>query len=125
MGQSKKYLEVMKFDYSKQSNYKLPVKEKSKISFIEISEILYLQCDGYLTTIYKIDMSRIDVAKLLKDFEDELSKHGFLRANHCTLINTRHIHTLKICKQQKVIYIKDVEIKISRRRFYLFKELLK
>ena len=68
-GQSKKYSEVMKFDYCNQSNYKLSVKEKSKISFIEISEILYLQCDGYLTTIYKIDMSRIDVAKLLKELQ--------------------------------------------------------
>ena len=114
----------MKFDYSKQSCYKLPIKEKTEISFIAISEILYLQCDGYLTTIYLIDEQRINVAKLLKQFDEELGNYGFLRANHHTLVNTRHINTLKISKQQRVIYIKEVEIRISRRKFHLFRDLL-
>ncbi|MCL2435128.1 MAG: LytTR family transcriptional regulator DNA-binding domain-containing protein [Lentimicrobiaceae bacterium] len=114
----------MKFDYNKQRSYKLPIREKSKISFIDISEILYLQCDGYLTTIYLIDNKNIGVAKLLKQFEEELGKYGFLRANHHTLVNTQHINAIQISKQRRIIYIKEVEIQISRRKFYLFKDSL-
>jgi DNA-binding LytR/AlgR family response regulator len=115
---------MMQFDWSNQNYYKLPIKEKSKISFIDINEILYLQCDGYITTLYFVNKQSIGVAKLLKQFEEELGKYGFLRANHHTLINIRYINTLKMCNQERVIHIGDVEIKISRRKFYLFKEYL-
>ena len=115
----------MEFDFSKQNDQKLKIKEKSQISFIEMSEILYLQCEGYLTTIYLVNKTSVAIAKLLKDFEDELTQFGFLRVNHYTLINVRHINTLKICKQQRVVFINDVEIKISRRKLHLLKELLK
>jgi len=114
----------MKFNYSKQAGYKLPVKEKTKISFLNISEILYLQCDGYLTTIYLTDRESISISKLLKDFEKELGKYGFLRANHNTLVNTRYISALQLNKQGKSIYIRDVEVKISRRKYYLFQDFL-
>jgi two-component system LytT family response regulator len=114
----------MEFNYSNQTGHKLPVKEKSKISFIDIGEILYLQCDGYLTTIYLANNTTIDVAHLLKQFEEELSKYGFLRANHHTLVNIRYINTITIEKQRIIIYINKVEIEISRRKFYLFKEFL-
>ena len=124
-GQSVKYLKNMELEYSQQNDHKIRIKEKSQISFINVSEILYLQCEGYLTTIYLVDKTSIDVAKLLKQFENELAKFGFWRVNHHTLINMRHIINLKICKQRKIIYIKDIEIKISRRKFHLLKEFLR
>jgi len=115
---------MRKFDYSLQNNYKISVKEKSKISFIEINDILFLQCDGYLTTIYLIDKKNVRVSKLLKDFEEELCIYGFLRVNHNTLINTQHISNLQINKHKKTIHIKDVEIQISRRKFNFLKDFL-
>ena len=124
-GQSVKDLRNMDIEYSKQNDYKIRIKEKSQISFIDISEILYFQCEGYLTTIYLVNKTSIDVAKLLKEFEDELTKFGFLRVNHHTLINIRYINHLKICKQQRLIFINDIEIKISRRKFHLLKGILK
>ena len=123
-GQSVKHLKNMEFDFSKQNDYKITVKEKSKISFIDINDILYLQCDGYLTTIYLVDKTSIDVAKLLKQFESELAPFGFLRVNHHTLINLRYLNNLKIGKQRRVVFVKDIEITISRRKFYLLKEWL-
>ena len=115
----------MELEYNKQNDHLITIKEKSHISFIMVSEILYLQCEGYLTTIYLVNKTSIDVAKLLKQFEEELDQYGFLRVNHHTLINARQINTLRICKQQRVIFINDVEIKISRRKFHLLKEWLK
>ena len=115
----------MEFDFSQHSAHKIRIKEKSQISFIDIGEILYFQCEGYLTTIYLVNKTSINVSKLLKEFEDELTKFGFLRVNHHTLINVRYINHLKIWKQQRVIFINDIEIKISRRKFHLLKELLK
>jgi len=114
----------MQFDWSNQNYSRLPVREKSKISFIDISEILYLQCDGYLTTIYLVNKENISISKLLKHFEEELWQYGFRRANHNTLVNTQHIDAIKTSNKQWIIHIKDVEMKISRRKFYLFRTLL-
>jgi len=114
----------MKIDHSKQDYHKIAIKEKSKISFINICEILYLQCDGYLTTINLLNNKRIIVAKLLKHFEYELGEYGFIRSNHSTLINSRYISALKISKQRRIIIIKENEIHISRRKFYILKDFL-
>ena len=115
----------MVLDFSNQNDYKITVKEKSKISVIDINDILYLQCEGYLTTIYLVNNTSIDVAKLLKQFENELTDLGFLRVNHHTLINMRYINNLKIGKQRRIVYLKDIEIEISRRKYYQLKELLR
>jgi two-component system LytT family response regulator len=115
----------MELEYSQQNGQKLKIKEKSQISFIDISEILYLQCEEYLTTIYLVNKTSITTAKLLKEFEEELTKFGFLRVNHHTLVNPRHVSTLKIGNQRRVVCMNDIEIKISRRKFHLLKELLK
>jgi two-component system LytT family response regulator len=115
----------MEFEYSKQNNHIITITEKSQISFINAGEILYLQCEGYLTTIYFVNKNSIDIAKLLKYFEDELAEFGFLRVNHNTLINMRYVNHLKTSKAQRVVYIEETEITISRRKFHLLKEFLK
>jgi len=84
-----------------------------------------LQCDGYVTTIHLIDKESICISKLLKLFEIELFDFGFLRANHNTIVNPLHIREISSTLKERIIQINKSEIKISRRRAYLFKNLVK
>lgn len=113
----------MEFDYNIQTNKKLKVCERNCVRWIEIEEITHMICDGYITNIYLITGERITVSKLLKKFEEMLDKYGFEKPNRSTLVNLRYISRINYSKSSRVIFIKDIEINLSRRRASLFKML--
>ncbi len=60
----------MKTDYSCQTGQKLVIKEKGKLHQIDIKQITYITCSGYVTTIHQSNQSEdIIVCRLLKDIE--------------------------------------------------------
>ena len=111
----------MVIDFSKQIGKKLAIVEKRKTRLIDIVTITYLECDGYITTIYLINHEKIDVSKLLKQFENELTEYGFIRANHKSIVNPRFITGILATNCGKIIQINNSEIKVSRRKAFLFK----
>lgn len=115
----------MALDFSNQKEKKLSITEKRRTKFIDIDAITHLQCDGYITIIYLNNNESIAVSKLLKLFENELTEHGFLRANNNTIINTRYITGIYSKSDGKVVEINNLQIKISRRRLFLFSNLIK
>jgi two-component system LytT family response regulator len=111
----------MDLDFSKQKDKKLAIVEKRKTRLIDIDAITYLECDGYVTTIYLISHEIINVSKLLKHFENELTAYGFVRANHKTIVNPKYITAILPTICGKIIQINSSEIKVSRRKMLLFK----
>ncbi|MDL2254725.1 LytTR family transcriptional regulator DNA-binding domain-containing protein [Bacteroidales bacterium OttesenSCG-928-J16] len=111
----------MDIDYNKQIGIKISVKTKSKISYIFIEEILFITCSGNFCTITLIDKREIDIVRPLKEFEEDLKNYNFLRANHHTLVNGKHISEVKNSKGKKNIKIGNEIVHISRRKYFLFK----
>lgn len=111
----------MDLDFSKQRDKKLAIVEKKKTRLIDIDTITYLECDGYITTIYLISHETINVSKLLKHFENELTEYGFVRANHKSIVNPKYITGILSTICGKILQINDSEIKVSRRKAFLFK----
>jgi DNA-binding LytR/AlgR family response regulator len=115
----------MNLDYSIQKGKKLPIIDKTRTRLIDIEAITHLQCDSYVTTIHLINKENICISKLLKLFEIELFDLGFLRVNHNTIVNPLHIREISSTLNERIIQINNSEIKISRRKAYLFKNLVK
>lgn len=111
----------MKHDYNNQLNIRLRISEKNKSSWIEIENISYLICEGYLTRVHLICSKTFTCSMLLKQFEEILAEFGFIRANRNTLVNYRHVNCLIFKKGKRSIFVNNFEIKVSRRRAFLFK----
>lgn len=112
----------MNFDFSKQKDKKIQIHEKCKTNLIAVESVTYLECDGYVTTVYSIDNKPITISKLLKHFEKELNQFGgFVRVNRKTLVNTRHISCIRKIGVKKIIEINGCSIEISHRKSFLFK----
>ncbi len=114
---------IINSDYSYQRNKKLVLKEKNTIKQISLDRITHLTCDGYLTSVYTIDNKTITVSKLLKNFEIELIPYGFIRANHNALVNVNNIIEIQKGNKRYVVLSNKKEIKVSRRKLCLFKEI--
>ena len=114
---------IIEKNYSCQSDKKLVLKEKNTIKQIDMDKITHLMCDGYLTSVYTIDNKTITVSKLLKKFEIELSQYGFIRVNHNALVNVHNIVEFQKGYKRCIILSNKKEVKVSRRKLCLLKEV--
>ncbi|MDR1654244.1 MAG: LytTR family transcriptional regulator [Prevotellaceae bacterium] len=103
---------------------KITVKERNKISILLISDITHITCSGYLSTIHTICGKRINVAKPLKEYENELSEFDFIRINHCTLVNFQYVTAVQLGKLRTLL-VNNTSLKISRRKMQIVTKFLK
>ncbi len=107
-----------------QQSKKIALKENQNVTYVEIEAITHITCEGYLSMVNTIDNKTTTVSKLLKHFETELSSFGFIRINRATIVNSKHIVTLKRGNKRVITLANGVEVAISRRKLYLIRELL-
>ncbi len=72
--------------FTNQKDRKIKVIDKYNVHFLDIDKIGYIECRGYISIIYTDDGKKLSVAKLLKNFEEELSEFGFIRINRSHLV---------------------------------------
>jgi DNA-binding LytR/AlgR family response regulator len=112
----------MNFDFSKQKEKKLPIKEKAQTSLLRYDEILYLECTGNLVFVYHSqNESPFSYSNSLINIETELAQYGFLRINHNKLVNMYHVQNLNSNKHEIRISSSKI-LTVSRRKWQNIKE---
>lgn len=61
----------------------------------------------------------------LDGLDSELVHQGFIMANNKTLVNTQNIECFYLGNNRSILLNNGTQIKISRRKLHLFKELVK
>ncbi|MDR1113270.1 MAG: LytTR family transcriptional regulator [Bacteroidales bacterium] len=107
----------MGIDYSRQIGKKMATKGSRK-SVIKVMDIVYMESDGNLITIYLKDGTTDYDIKPLHEFESELFDFGFFRVHYHTLVNGRYITGTDA--GERVVILKGKKLKISRRRLKAF-----
>ena len=117
----------MKKDYSNQLNKKLIVKEKGRITQIDICDILYIECENNICRfVINNDNKTISTYKVLKEVEQELSEFNFFRANRNTLVNLANVRTYSKVNQKPTIeLINNKKIIISKNKLSDFFKILR
>lgn len=104
-----KFIEKQKFNYDKKSliknfiqniktnhtgNFKLAVNTTGKTYFLDTDSIIRCEADGNYTRIFISGNSEIFTARTLKEFDELLQNHGFIRVHRTHLVNKKHIRSL-------------------------------
>ena len=110
----------MAIDYSKQIGKKISTKGNKRKS-INIENIMYLQCDGDLTTIYLDNEEKVYEIKTLKEFEEELCDKAFFRINYNTIVNGKYITEMDTKINKRMVCLGKIVLKISKNRLKNFK----
>jgi len=111
----------MKTDYCCQTGQKLIIREKRKLHQVDIEQITYITCSGYIFTIHLLNQTGdIIVSRLLKYFEIELAGMRFFRANRNTLINLNNMVSYEHNGKLTIVMKDNEKIIISRRRLHAF-----
>jgi DNA-binding LytR/AlgR family response regulator len=107
----------MNFDFSKQRDKKLAIKEKMQTSLIRYDEIVYLECTSNLVFVYHTkDEAPLSYSNSLAHIEKELLKYGFMRINDNMIINMYRVQKL-ISKKHEILVSNDKNLSISRRKW--------
>ncbi|MBN1990562.1 MAG: LytTR family transcriptional regulator DNA-binding domain-containing protein [Bacteroidales bacterium] len=101
---------------------KIVVRTKTVSHVLSIKDITHLVCDCYLTTVYTKTGEHLMVAKLLKEFEQELEGCGFVRVNRNTMINVVHVTSFATGRKRTVQLSNSTSFVMSRRGMGRLKE---
>ena len=113
----------MKFEI--QTNIKTSVKQRNAIISLFIENITYINCAAELSTIHFRDNRQpIIVSKLLKEFEEELEKYGFIRVRANYLVNYICVKKLENTGKRQLTLINDEIIPVSRRKYYSIRYII-
>lgn len=100
-------------------NQKLAINTKTKLEYVNISDILYLKADGNYTTIFLKNNTKFYVAKTLKDYEDLLCypvNESFVRIHKTYIANLDHASHIERGNEFSLVLTNNTRLEISRRK---------
>lgn len=86
------------------------------LHFISISDIIRLEAEGGYTNFYLVNNEKIMVSKTLKDFEDLLDDHNFMRIHHSHIINLKKLKRYVKGNGGHVIMVDNSQVDVAARR---------
>lgn len=115
------FLENLKQTENKK--FKLALPAGSGIRMVTTSEIIHCVGINNYTQFFMTDNTHITVSRTIKEFEELLSDHGFIRTHKSHLVNTSFIVQVK--HDNMLVLNNGENIEISRRRRPEVMEVLK
>lgn len=113
-------------DFSKQRDKTIVLKEKGKARQFFIENIIYVECDGYVSTVHLNNGEEQEsFAILLKEIEKKVNGYGFFRINRNTIVNLKYFKSFVAGRKRCFETRNGIEMKISRRKWCVFKKNMK
>ncbi len=95
-------------------DFKLAISVKEGVFLFETKDIICLEGMNNYTKFYFTDQKPLLVAKTLKEYEDMLTEHKFIRIHKSFLVNRAHV---KKMDADHVLWLSnDVHVLVSRRK---------
>ncbi len=95
---------------------KISLPDGNTYQLVSIKEIVRIEAESNYSIVYFQDKTKKVVTKTLKDFEDQLSVHNFLRVHHSHLVNLDYVIGYKNQENGYIIMQGNIIIEISRRK---------
>lgn len=94
---------------------KIAVSAQDRIELIRIDDIVHCESQVNYTTLFLQDGNRYVVTKTLKEYDELLSDHSFIRIHQSHLINEKHIKTF-LKNEDKLILSNGDQVPVSTRK---------
>lgn len=112
-------------DYSKQRDRTIMLKGKGRISQFHIENIVYIECDAYLSTIHLNVADKPETFSiLLKEIEKKVIGYGFYWINRNTIVNLKYFQCFVNGHKSCFVTRNEKEMKISRRKWCNLKKTM-
>lgn len=96
-------------------NKKIVIKTSDNIYLLNTREIIHCESDDCYTIIKSVNEEKIVVSKVLKEYDELLSNHGFFRVHRSHLVNLQHIKRFEKQEGGSVVMSNNKKIPVSSR----------
>lgn len=115
-----------------QNHYQSQTKNQSQMALptgvgyqiVEIKNIVRCQSDSNYTNIFCKDENKVLISRTLKEIEELLTDHGFIRVHQSHLINPQYVKGILKHDGGSLIMQDDEEIPVSRQKSKQINEIL-
>lgn len=105
---------IQNISQTNKSKFKLALADASEIRYVQIDEIVRLQAESNYTHIHLKNKKTFISAKTLKEYDEILRGHRFLRVHKSHLVNLTHIQAYD---RQGILQMSDdSKIEVARRK---------
>ena len=94
-------------------------------SLISIDDIIHIEADSNYSIFYLVNNEKITVSKVLKEYEEILPEHQFVRIHKSSIVNLNYLREYNSKNGLEVILKNGDKIAVSRRRASDFAEKVK
>ena len=108
----------------KHGNPKIVLSTAEKIHIVEINDIIRCESDNYYTRFIFKEASPLLISKTLKENEDLLSEHNFLRPHKSHLININYIKAFLRVGNGYILMEDGSKVPVSRRKKEMVLEVI-
>lgn len=117
-------LEQLLYNIQNKAPQKITLSTSEGLFFVEIDKIIRCEAQGAYTVFYLKDNRKIMVSKNLKEYENLLSEHSFMRVHNSHLVNIKEVQ--KYIKSEGNLILRDgSEVAVSNSKRDEFLELMK
>ncbi len=95
---------------------KIVLSTSDKIHVIKTDEIIRCESDNYYTNFFFTNGKQLLISKTLKENDELLSAHNFIRPHKSHLINTKYIKSFNRNEGGFIVMTDDSKIPVSRRK---------
>jgi len=99
-----------------EKSQKIVLSTSEMIHVISVDDIVRCESDNYYTYFYFVDGRKLLVSKTLKENEELLSQHNFIRPHKSHLVNVRYIKSYIRQDGGYILMTDDTRIPVSRRK---------
>lgn len=103
---------------------KIILSTSEKINIVKVDEIVRCESDNYYTMFYFTNGKRLLVSKTLKEQEELLSEHNFIRPHKSHLINVKYIKSYLKSDGGVILMENGSKIPVSRRKKEYIMEII-
>lgn len=117
-GSSSKNVNVLldNINNAEQQVKRIVLSTAQKMHIIEIDNIIRCESDNYYTLFFFTDKTKLLISKTLKEHEELLSDHNFIRPHKSHLINLKHIKSFNRSGGGFIVMNDESKIPVSRRK---------
>lgn len=109
----------------KKNSNRLALPTSDGLIFVEVKRIIRCESDTNYTRFFIEDAKPVIVSRTLREFEELLDTHDFIRVHHSHLVNINHIKRYIKGEGGVVIMSDNSEVEVSRRKKDIFLSRLK
>lgn len=95
---------------------KLALSTAEKIHIVEINDIIRCESDNYYTMFFFTNGKKLLISKTLKENEELLRDHNFIRTHKSHLINSKYIKSFNRNEGGYILMSDESKIPVSRRK---------